>query len=583
MNLRSIVLLGLGLGASMVGCTTRPPSHNGLAHNNSANSKSANNDPTPSQSATIEFVDATEQFGLHSVYRDGSESNNLSILEGLGGGVGMLDYDNDGQLDLFFPSGGTLRAGQAPRGLPSTLWRNQAGQRLSNVSQAAKVEQAPYYSHGVACADVDNDGFVDLLLTGYGGLQFFHNQGDGTFLECAAELGLNDNSWSTSAGWFDLNRDGNLDLFVVHYVDWSWDKHPRCGSPTAPDRCAPYQFNGLRDAVFLSDGKGGFSDVSSTVGLVDEGKGLGVVAADFDGDGACEVYVANDTTNNFFYQSTSEGQLEETGLFNGTALDQRGIPNGSMGLAVTDFNLDHQPDLWVTNFENETCAMYQNAGGTGFRCVSNSIGVNALGKVFVGFGTVAADLDHDGYEDLVVANGHIQTLSPMAQEQLLLRNEQGKKLVRVTYDTGYFARAHVGRGLVGGDMDGDGRIDLVFSNSMEPAAIELNRSPTGEASWVGLQLIGTTSSRDPIGARIELRSGDVQRTRYVVGGGSYLSQGPYRVHWGLPESDAPLSATIHWPSGKLQTISKLSHRTLHLVVEHLVVENDQSCHLAPSR
>jgi enediyne biosynthesis protein E4 len=533
----------------------------------------------PEKSATtkaagkIQFEDATDRLGLVSVYRDGSESKNHSILEGLGGGVAMIDFDGDGWLDLFFPSGGSIEADQQPVGHPSTLWRNLAGAAFENVSRFASIEKADHYSHGVACTDVDHDGFVDILLTGYGGLHFFHNQGDGTYTECADQWGLRDDSWSTSAAWFDLNQDGNLDLFVTHYVDWSWNNNPSCGSPSAPDRCTPYHFRGLTDAVFVANGEGRFSSASGSGWLAEEGKGLGVVAADFSGDAIAEVYVANDTTNNFFYQNSGTGELKENGLFNGTALDERGIPNGSMGIAVADFDLDNRPDLWVTNFENETCAYYQNAGHSDFRCVSNAMGVNALGKVFVGFGTVAGDLDHDGYEDIVVANGHLQEYATLPQEQLILKNEAGRRLVRVAIDEGYFSKKHVGRGLVTGDLNGDGQLDLVFANSMENAAVLLNRTDVESNSWIAIRLIGRRSARDPIGASVVLESGAVGRQRQVIGGGSYLSQGPYTLHWGIPEhSGSPdhepsLRATVHWPSGVKQVVTDLEAGKINMILE----------------
>lgn len=551
------------LALTVLGCVC-------LLSSSGCKSKSAERQPSTEVAAPapapIRFSDETHSFGLRSVYQDGSQSHNYSILEGIGGGVAMLDYDNDGWLDLFFPSGGALQSGMPPTGLPSTLWRNREGQTYSNVSEHAIVDNAPFFTHGVASADVDNDGFPDLLVTGYGGLQYFHNQGDGSFIECSSDVGLIDGSWSTSACWFDLNRDGNLDLFVTHYVDWSWENNPACGTPAAPDRCTPYDFDGLNDSVFLSSGDGSFQDVSATIGLAEQGKGLGVVAADFNADGIADVYVANDTSNNFYYENPGTGQLAEQGTYNGTALDERGIPNGSMGIAVCDFNLDQHPDIWVTNFENETCALYANTGQNSFRCITNSVGVNALGKLFVGFGTLAADLDHDGDEDIVVANGHLQLRAPLAQEQLILRNDHGKRLVRVAETNGYFAETHVGRGLVAGDIDRDGRLDLVFSNSLEPAALLLNRSEISDPSWIGVQLVGRRSPRDPVGARIVLHIDGEPSSRFVYSGGSYLSQGPYSLHWGLQE-EVPLTATVYWPSGVEQKIEQLRPRQMHTIVE----------------
>lgn len=511
------------------------------------------------QPTAIAFDDMTTHSGISSIYENAQEAKEYLILEGIGGGVAMLDFEPDGQLDLLFATGGKILADRKLVGLPSTLWRNIGDFRFQDASDASRSTDAPYFSHGVVSADFNNDGFADYLLTGYGGLQLFQNQGDGTFLESSRQAELDDHSWSTSAAWVDQNNDGNLDLYIAHYVDWSWQKNPACGAPGKRDQCTPYDFEGLDDSFYMSRGDGTFADMTRQCGLVASGKGLGVISADFNRDGLTDVYVANDTTNNFFFLNEGE-RWRETGLSNGTAVDERGIPNGSMGLAVFDFDRDQRPDLWVTNFENETFALYKNDGGADFRCITSSTGINALGTLFVGFGTVAGDFDRDGDEDLAVANGHLQSYVELDQDQLVLRNDAGKRLRRVAAPAdSYFDKKHVGRGLVSGDLDGDGALDLVFSNSMEPAALLRNRTSVArDNGWLRLRLVGVNASRDAIGATVVLHCSDGDRARYVCSGGSYLSQNPYVLHWGIPSGISVKGATITWPGGQVQHIADLS-------------------------
>lgn len=523
-----------------------------------------------SAEATIKFEDVTQSLELKHVYRNGEEANAYTYLEAMGGGLASLDYDRDGAMDLFLTGGGLISKQNTISGLPGALWRNQAGQKMVDVTSSSRVGDVRVYTQGTAVADYNNDGFPDLLVTGYGGLQFFVNQGDGTFIEVANEIGLRDEQWSTSAGFGDFNNDGSVDLYVAHYVDWSWQNNPNCTS-TAGVReiCPPAAFRGVQDSMFINQGDGSFRMATEEWGLVAEGRGLGVTCAHFDDDQRLDVYVANDAVNNFMYFNQNGERFIEQGVSSGTALDERGMANGSMGVAVLDFDADLLSDLWVSNYENETFALYKNEGGGNFRVVTASTGLTSLGTLFVAFGTIAADLDSDGYEDVVVANGHVLRSPPsnsVPQYPLLVRNIAGKRFVRPNYDSGYFSKKLRGRGVIHWDFDSDGDMDLAFINVNEPAALLENRTvPIGD--WLQIELVGTYGNRDAIGARLVVQTDQRRILRQVSGGGSYLSQAPYTVHFGLPPGQRQVDIEIAWPGGSTQKVPGLEVNRKHRVVQ----------------
>ncbi|MFO1064213.1 MAG: CRTAC1 family protein [Pirellulales bacterium] len=526
--------------------------------------KTKGGDQAIAPSARIEFEDWTERSGIKAAYDNSESTQAFSILESLGGGVGLLDFDRDGRLDVWYPGGGRIDApSKTITGLPHRLFRQTEMLRWELCSDAAHMSAAKFFSHGCSAADCDSDGFPDLVVTGYGGVEYYRNLGDGTFEEVAQRIGLTDSKWSSSSAFGDLNNDGFPDLYLTHYVNWSWDNDPKCFSPAPdnfPDVCTPAFFQGIDDTVYLNDGQGSFRDASAEMGLVKNGKGLGVAFADIDDDNDLDIYVANDTTENFLYVNDGKGSLIENGLISGTALDQRGTPNGSMGIAVFDFDLDQKPDIWITNFENETFGMYRNLGGANFQCFTDRTGINALGTLFVGFGTVAIDVELDGDEDLLVSNGHVQKhpkSSTNAQEALLLLNDARGHLSKHPFrDSSYFQGRHRGRTVVTADFNHDGLMDCLFAHVLEPASVLLNKSEP-QGTWLQLELIGVASNRDAIGARVVTKSTPKPLYRQVVGGSGYLSQGPYSLHFGLPAGTEQVSVEVRWPSGKVQVVNGL--------------------------
>jgi len=549
---------------SIVGCSNRP-------EDSKVQPKTPNTESKQSNTVEFRFIDRTKELSLDSEFKNGEESNQLAILESTGGGLGVLDFDRDGWNDLFFVGGGELQAPAVPTGVPSSLWRNVSGKSYENVTMNSKSDLVSGYSQGIACGDINNDGFPDILVTSYSGLQLFVNQGDGTFIESAVSIGLDDSLWSTSAGFGDFDNDGCIDLYVAHYVDWSWEKHPSCklGKPDR-DICAPGSFTGLNDSIYLNNQDGTFRLADSQTGLLSEGKGLGVLVADFNQDSKIDIYVANDTTNNFLYINKGDARFNEVGLSSGTAVDDRGIPNGSMGVCALDFDRDLQTDIFVCNYESQAFALYKNDKNSNFRYVTSTSGLSALGTAYVAFGTTANDFDSDGDEDIVIANGHVIRFPAndfLSQPALLMTNNGKGRFTRAMFDEStYFGKKWRGRGVVAFDLEKDGDLDLAFANINQPAAVLENQTKTA-GKWCMLDLIGTRSNRDAIGARVVFKTNKRSYLRNIVGGGSYVSQNPYTVHFAFPAEEELVEAEIGWPNGQSQTVTNIKVNAQNQLVE----------------
>jgi hypothetical protein len=506
------------------------------------------------------FEDRSGVSGVKFAYENGEEAGNFSILESLGGGLAVLDFDRDGQEDLWLAGGGSF-VGREIRAAKNGLFRSAGSWRWTDVADVCGVAKAAWYSHGVSRTDFDHDGFEDVLITGYGGVQLWRNLGDGTFESLGRDSGLTDTFWSSSAAWGDLNGDRHPDVYVAHYVNWSWENDPFCaGGPNGGrEICPPRSYTGLTDVVYYSNGDGTFRDASTEAGLAPEGKGLGVVIADLDGDQDNDVYVTNDTVANFLYENVGGGRLQDVSLHSGASLSSTGVPDGSMGVDICDYNNDGLPDVWVVNYERETNAMYQNAGGMVFRHVSQRIGLNAVGGMYVGWGTTAQDFDRDGDEDIFVSNGHVIRYPQNAalyQRALLLENESGRRLLNRAESAGaWFQEEHMGRGAVAADFDGDGDMDLAISRTRQPAVLLENRTPGKWRDWLNVRLVGRESGREPVGALVRLKAGEVVQSRFIRGGGSYGSSAGASVVFAVPGNVASAELEIVWPSGIQQRLS----------------------------
>ena len=584
-----LALLALAL---LPGCSrpTNPPTAVTQAKAPAAPPSIAPTSQTSTESSALSESQTTLRFtlmngaaGIDHTYKNAAESNQRTILESVGGGGGFFDYDGDGRLDIVFAGGGYFGPRKTLPGHPTAVFRSQGEWKFENVSQVAGNGFASeHFSHGIFAADYDNDGFMDFLVTGFGGLQLWRNQGDGTFEEVHISAGLDDKLWSTGVAWGDLNADGYLDLYVAHYTDWSLNNNPYCPASVPGERetCPPRDFNSLPDTLYFSSGDGTFRDVSREAGLrldprgpngpQELGKGLGVMINDFDLDGDQDIYVANDTVDNFLYLNDGQGKLSEDGVLRGVATDHLGLPNGSMGMDVGDYNHDGLPDLWVANYQHEAFALYRNEGSALFTHVSQLTGITAVGGLYVGFGTVFADLNRDCFEDIVVANGHVlfyPSDAPFRQEPLIHMNQQGKFFRRQRLDSdAYFGKGQTGRGLMAGDLDDDGDVDFCFVNNGDPCGLLRNDS-TDDGDWLRVRLIGSASNRGGVGATLTLHTDQGDLLRFVKGASSYVSHCDVRPMWGFPRGTKLLGLSITWPSGTRQKIENLAANQEFTVVE----------------
>lgn len=511
--------------------------------------------PQGSATCGAMFKDRALEALSQAGFSNGKEAELYSILEIVGGGVACLDYDLDGAVDLFVPRGGVIDpAKRQVSGVNSLILQSVGAWELRDRTESSRIATAAIYSHGMSPADFDHDGFDDLLVYGYGGIVLLHNQGDGTFADITQLIRPLQSNWTTAAAWIDLDGDRSLDLYLGSYVLWDFDHQQSCSSPNGePDVCSPTAFNGTRITVLLNNRDGSFSHKDGLLEAPIPAKTLGVVAGEFTPGQGCGLYVANDLIANFLF-TRRNGQFQEHALSSGVAADDEGVNNGSMGLAVLDYNLDQRFDLFVTNFEHEKMALYANEGQDVFHHVSRQAGLNRSDLQVVGFGAVAGDFDGDADEDIVFTAGHVHyhpNSGSMEQLPAYLQNQSGREFVKCTPKSRFFEQPAVGRGLATADFDRDGDLDLIATSLFSPPTVVENVSPP-RGNWLALTLVGIQSPRTPVGTTVALNTGERTLVRQLFSGGSYLSHSESTLTFAWPKraaSGAAISLTVRWPDG----------------------------------
>ena len=521
------------------------------------------------------FVDEARERGLAFVF-DNGRSPDRQLPEAMSGGVAVFDFDGDGWLDIYAVQGGTFPPPPAPVPFGDRLFHNRGNGRFEDATTSSGLAALPGgYGHGVTVGDYDNDGRPDLFVTRWRSYALYHNLGGGRFEDATSTVGLGgDRDWPTSAAWCDLDNDGDLDLYVCHYIKWN-EQHPTiCDLRERPEvgntYCDPRTFPAQPDHVFRND-KGRFADVTADSGLVDrEGRGLGVVAADLDGDGRLDLFVANDTTANYFLRNQGGFRLSEEGAMSGLAASAAGGYLAGMGVAYADFDGDGRIDLAVTNFLDESTTLYHNHGSGIFSDRSAESGLAAPTRLVLGFGLAAFDANSDGWPDLAQANGHISDYRPtfpyQMRTQFFLNGGQGK-LSDVSDQAGPFWRVpRLGRGLAVGDIDNDGRIDAIIVSENEPLALLHNQS-TSQNHFFVVALEGASSNRDAVGATVAVTAAGKTHVAARFGGGSYLSASDTRLHFGLGTARKADLVEITWPSGRRDSHQGLAADTGYVLRE----------------
>jgi enediyne biosynthesis protein E4 len=521
------------------------------------------------------FTDITAQVGIRWTHFNG-ESAARYLVESTTGGLGFLDFDGDGKLDLFLVNGGDTPGNRSPSPVRSALYRNAGGGRFENVAEKAGVDRLPFYGMGVAAADYDNDGHTDLYVTGYPSSALFHNNGDGTFANVTKTAAVeNRGEWATSAAWFDYDRDGRLDLFVSNYAEFSFDDKRRCDFAGRPVYCSQTDYKGRPPKLYHNDGDGRFRDVTREALLLDQaGRALGVVAIDVDADGWIDLFVARDASPNLLLLNQKNGSFRDAAFEAEVAFNADGVARAGMGVDAGDADGDGNPDFVVTNFDSEYHALYQNRGRLPFREVTASSRLAAFTKSYVGWGVRFFDYDNDGDLDLLIVNGHLQeTISESnrsvqyREPPLLLANDGKGAFANMAKSAGAaFATGYVGRGLATGDFDNDGAVDAAFIN-LNSRPVLLRNTAAAKNHWLGVHLRGTQSNRDAIGARIVLRQGGRRLTRWITGGSSFLATHDRRVVFGLGEDARNIFIEIRWPNGAVQTLTDLAPGRYYEITE----------------
>jgi hypothetical protein len=517
----------------------------------------------------VVFTDVTAASGI--TFKHAFSPEKRFILESMSGGVGLIDFNRDGRLDIYFVNAPTVATASTPRSARSELWKNNGDGTYTDVTDHAGVGEAGW-GMGVATGDYDNDGWEDLFVSCFGPDKLYRNNHDGTFTDVTAKAGVSDPRWSTGAAFADYDNDGRLDLFVANYVEVRLDALPEFGRDKTCQyqglavQCGPRGLPGSGDALFHNNGDGTFTDVARAAGVADpSGRfGMSVAWCDVNDDGHVDLYVANDTGPNFLYRNNGNGTFTDVGLSSGTALSENGEAQASMGVAVGDVARRGRWSIFVTNFSEEYNAFYGQEKDKAFQFTDASYATQTAkaSLPFVGWGAGFFDYDNDGWLDLLVANGHVypQVDRPgvppsYRQRKLLYRNRRDGTFSEIGQHSGSAINAPgVSRGAAFGDLDNDGDLDVVIGD-LDGAPSLLRNEVGSRNNFLIVDLVGTRSNRSAFGARVTVTSGDLVQAEERRSSGSYLSQNDTRLHFGLEQRTRVAAVQVRWPSGVTQELT----------------------------
>ena len=505
--------------------------------------------------------------GISWVHENAMSANRY-LPETMGPGVAFVDYDNDGWTDLFMVNSGSADFYKPATPLKNALYRNNRDGTFTDVTEKAGVAGGNTFGMGCAIADYDNDGYPDIFVTAYGRCTLYHNNGNGTFTDVTQKAGLATPGWTTSAVWFDYDNDGKLDLFICSFVEFSLGNNVFCGDNKLGKRfyCIPRVFKPTSSFLYRNNGDGTFTEVSAGTDIQRaKGKALGVVATDINGDGLIDLFVANDTVQNFLFANRGKGKWDEIALAAEVGFSANGTPRSGMGVDAADINGDGKQDLFVANVDQEMFSLYRNDGNEFFSDVAAANGVAQSTRLLSGWGLKFFDYDNDGFVDLFLANGHpddmIENYSRQVRykEPLVLFHHDGTKLADVSAKAGpVFQKSFPARGLAVGDYNNDGRIDVLIGNNGGPPVLLKNNAADGN-HWIGVRLQGTACNRDAIGATISWSADGMTRRRYKSNGGSYLSSHDVREVLGIGTATKVDWIEVKWPppSGRTERLTDL--------------------------